>query len=242
MVQKWGTGNALSMYSTPCSRSPLGPCLRSRASLSLAVRAVCCSLNYTAHSNRPAAAVQHAAQMPGMSCPQTSNVAWTQFALSHTEGVNRRAPWNELFSEEGQRYYYADTASGETSWDAPLHFRANEWLLDAGAYGVDLPTARRIYEAVDAAMGDRRAAEWKPVAELLIMVIGPQQTSTCAVCEGDKQPGTASLAVSGGGCRHRASTPVRAWMQNASAVAPAARFMPCAWVRLVAAVPRAACQ
>ncbi len=84
-----------------------------------------------------------------------------------------RAPWKELFSEEGQRYYYADTASSETSWEAPLHFRANEWLLDTSAYGVDLPTARRILEAVDAVMGDRRAAEWKPVAELVIKVSRP---------------------------------------------------------------------
>ena len=97
--------------------------------------------------------------------------------LTPTRGESQRAygraPWKELFSEEGQRYYYADPASSETSWDAPLHFRANEWLLDTSAYGVDLPTARRIYEAVDAVMGERRAAEWKPVAELLIKVIRP---------------------------------------------------------------------
>ncbi len=83
----------------------------------------------------------------------------------------RRAPWRELFSEEGQRYYYADTASSETSWDAPPHFRVNEWFLDATAYGVDVRTAMAIYESVDAVMGDRRQAQWKPTAELLIKVM-----------------------------------------------------------------------
>ncbi len=90
--------------------------------------------------------------------------------MSVRVGCQRRAPWRELFSEEGQRYYYADTASSETSWDAPLHFRVSEWLLDTSAYGIDVRTAKAIYDAVDVMMGDRRQAQWKPTAELLIKV------------------------------------------------------------------------
>ena len=78
-----------------------------------------------------------------------------------------REKWREMFSEESQRLYYADTQSSDTSWVPPPAFCFADWSLgDLCTRPYDLIQAYNVASNPPGTCNMFRAAECTPMQTL----------------------------------------------------------------------------